>query len=119
MGVARFFPDAQQIIGFIGNTFVQRIGNGQAVGDVADVFGKIIDEKKVLAAVQQVTGNPDPTKATAIVDTLTQDERFVLAQYLGLYNLLRQNSPQFQEAVNQILGQSISGSSQVIIFELK
>jgi len=29
MGVARFFPDAQQIIAFIGNTFVQRIGNGQ------------------------------------------------------------------------------------------
>jgi len=119
MGVARFFPDAQQIIGFIGNTFVQRIGNGQAVGDVADVFGKVIDEKKVLAAVQQVAGNTDPTKATAIVDTLTQDERFVLAQYLGLYNLLRQNSPQFQETINQILGQSISGSSQVIIFELK
>lgn len=119
MGVARFFPDAQQIIGFIGNTFVQRIGNGQAVWDVADVFGKIIDEKKVLTAVQQVAGNPDPAKATVIIDTLTQDERFVLAQYLGLYNLLRQNSPQFQETVNQILGQSISGSSQVIIFELK
>lgn len=119
MWVARFFPDAQQIIGFIGNTFVQRIGNGQAVWDVADVFGKIIDEKKVLAAVQQVAGNTDPAKATAIVDTLTQDERFVLAQYLGLYNLLRQNSPQFQETVNQILGQSVSGSSQVIIFELK
>lgn len=119
MGVARFFPDAQELIGFIGNTFVQRIGNGQAVGDVADVFGKIIDEKKVLTAVQQVAGNTDPTKTTAIVDALTQDERFVLAQYLGLYNLLRQNSPQFQEAVNQILSQSVSGSSQVIIFELK
>lgn len=119
MGVARFFPDAQQIISFVGNTFVQRIGNGQWVGDVADVFGKIIDEGKVFAAVQQVVGNTDPSKATAIVDTLTQDERFVLAQYLGLYNLLRQNSPQFQETVNQILGQSVSGSSQVIIFELE
>ena len=120
MGVARFFPDAQQIIGFVWNTFVQRIGNGQWVGDVADVFGKIIDEKKVLDATQKVlAAQGNPTKATEVITDLTQDERFVLAQYMGLYNLLRQNSPQFQETVNQILGQSVSGSSQIIVFELK
>jgi hypothetical protein len=120
MGVARFFPDAQEIIGFIGNTFVQRIGNGQGVWDVADVFGKIVDEPKVLAAAQQVlAAQGNPTQIQNIVDPLTQDERFVLAQYLWLYNLLRQNSPQFGETVNQILGQSISGSSQIVVFELK
>jgi len=69
--------------------------------------------QKVLAA----QGNPK-TVEDVVID-LTQDERFVLAQYLGLYNLLRQNSPQFQETVNQILGQSVSGSSQLIVFELE
>lgn len=120
MGVARFFPDAQQVIGFIANTFVQRIGNGQGIWDVADVFGKTIDEQKVLDATQKVLATQgNPTQVQGIVDPLTQDERFVLAQYLGLYNLLRQNSPQFQETVNQILWQSVSGSSQVIVFELQ
>lgn len=120
MWVARFFPEAQQIINFVWNTFVQRIWNGQAIGDIADVFGKTIDELNLLAVTQQViaAGN-NPTKVTPIIDTLTQDERFVLAQYLGLYNLLRQNSPQFQQVLNQILGQSVTWSSQVIIFELK
>jgi hypothetical protein len=50
---------------------------------------------------------------------LTQDERFVVAQYLGIYNLLRQNSPQFNEVLQQILMQSVAGSSQVIVFEVK
>ena len=120
MSVARFFPDAQQIINFIANTFVQRIGNGQAIGDVADVFGKTIDENKLLVVAQKVIekmGNAVEIKA--IVDPLTQDERYVLAQYLWLYNMLRQNSPQFQDVLNQLLAQSVGGSSQMIVFELK
>lgn len=120
MGVARFFPDGQEIINFIANTFVQRIGNGQAISDVADVFGKIIDETKTLAAVQQVlNAQGNPNQVQAAIAELTQDERFVVAQYLGLYNLLRQNSPQFGEMLNQILIQSVAGSSQIIIFELQ
>lgn len=120
MWVARFFPDAQQIINFVGNTFVQRVGNGQALWDIADVFGKIVDEKTLLAIAQQVIAAwNNPTKVLPLIENLTQDERFVLAQYLWLYNLLRQNSPQFQQVLNQILSQSVTGSSQVIVFELK
>ncbi len=120
LGVARFFPDSEELISFIGNTLVERIANGQAVGDIADVFGKIIDEGKVLAATQQaLNAQRNPAQLAEVVSGLTQDERFILSQYLGIYNMLRQNSPQFGETINQILSQSVAGSSQIIVFELQ
>lgn len=81
--MARFFPDGQEIIGFIGNVLVERIGNGQGIGDIADVFGKTIDEARVLRATQQaINAQRNPAQLQETVSTLTQDERFVLSQYL-------------------------------------
>jgi hypothetical protein len=49
---------------------------------------------------------------------LTQDERLVLSQYLGAYNFLTTNNMQwFQNFVQQLLTQSIGGSSQLIVLE--
>ncbi|MEI6118708.1 MAG: hypothetical protein WCP92_05805 [bacterium] len=39
-------------------------------------------------------------------------------QYLGLINLAKSQSPQYQEFVNSIMGQSLGGGSQLIVFEL-
>jgi len=39
-------------------------------------------------------------------------------QYLGLVNLLKASNPQYQEFVNNIMGQSLGGGSQLIVFEL-
>lgn len=120
MGVARFFPDGNDIINFIWNVFVQRIANGQAIGDIADVFWKIIDEDAVISAIQQAINAPsNQPQVQEAIQLLTQDERFVVAQYMGLYNLLRQNSPQFGEALNQMLMQSIAWPSQIMVFELQ
>lgn len=58
LSVARFFPDAQQLLNFIAETFTNRIQNGQAIGDIADVYGKIIDEAKVLTVAQGVLTQP-------------------------------------------------------------
>ncbi|MEI6774623.1 MAG: hypothetical protein WCL18_07750 [bacterium] len=49
---------------------------------------------------------------------MTQDERLILTQYMGLVNLLKAQNPQYQEFVNSILGQSLGGGSQLIVFEL-
>jgi len=53
-----------------------------------------------------------------IIGALSQDERLILTQYMGLVNLLKANNPQYQEFVNSILGQSLGGGSQLIVFEL-
>ncbi|MEI8007893.1 MAG: hypothetical protein WCI00_00070 [bacterium] len=43
------------------------------------------------------------------IDALSQDERLILTQYMGLVNLLKANNPQYQDFVNSILSQSLGG----------
>ena len=54
LAIARFFPDAQELLNFIGETFANRIGNGLVIGDIADVYGKTIDASKVFTTAQQL-----------------------------------------------------------------
>ena len=54
LSIARFFPDAQQLLNFIGETFTSRIPNGQVIGDIADVYGKTVDEAKIFGAAQSI-----------------------------------------------------------------
>lgn len=90
LSIARFFPDSQTLIGFIANTFISRVTNGQALMDVADVYGKIVDETKVLPLAQKwMAGASTPQDMQASITNLTQDERFILAQFLGLYNYVK------------------------------
>jgi hypothetical protein len=52
------------------------------------------------------------------VETLSQDERLIMLQYIGIVNLLKAKNPQYQEFVNNILSQSLGGGSQLMVFEL-
>jgi len=54
LSIARFFPDAQQLLNFIGETFASRIANGEVIGDIADVYGKTINASKVFTLAQQL-----------------------------------------------------------------
>lgn len=54
LSIARFFPDAQELLNFIAETFTSRVTDGQAVGDIADVYGKIVDEAKILTVAQAI-----------------------------------------------------------------
>jgi hypothetical protein len=54
LAIARFFPDAQELLNFIGETFANRIGNGEVIGDIADVYGKIVDTSKVFTTAQKI-----------------------------------------------------------------
>lgn len=114
LSIARFFPEAQQLIAFIADIFGQRIMNGQAVADIADIYGKDIDETKVRQLAQAYLAKTDVS-----ADIISQDERLILAQYLGLYNMLSSQNTQYQEYLNSLLGQSLGGGSQLIVFELK
>lgn len=119
LAIARFFPDSQELLNFIGETFTNRIGNGEAVGDIADVYGKTVDEVKILMAAQLILESQwISEEITTTIEWLSQDERIVLVQYLGLINILKNNPTQYQESLNNIIGQSLGGGSQLIIFEL-
>lgn len=119
LAIARFFPDAQDLVNFIAETFTNRINDGQVIGDIADVYGKIIDENKVLTTAQTILAQQQDTeKLKTMVETLTQDERLIMMQYLGLLNLVKSNSPQYQDFLNNIIGQSLGGGSQLMVFEL-
>lgn len=118
LAIARFFPESQQLVTFIADTFTQRLSDGSAIGDIADVYGKTIDEGKVMQAALMLIQQKDMTQAQALITTLTQDERLILAQYVGLVNLANAQNTQYQEYLNSLMGQSLGGGSQLMVFEL-
>ena len=98
--------------------FNSRVGNWAAIWDIADIYGKQIQETKLLNTVNVYMSNP--TSVGPMIESLTQDERFVLTQYLNLYNTMQQNNTQqYQEILNSIMMTSLAWSSQLIIFELR
>ncbi len=119
LSVARFFPDAQELLNFIGETFTSRIADGKVIGDIADVYGKDVDESKLFSVAQTILSQKWASEElTKTIEWLSQDERLILMQYLGLINISQSNSTQYQEFVSNILNQSLGGGSQLIVFEL-
>lgn len=123
MSVARFFPDANDIINTIATIFNDRIINWSWIWDLADVFGKTINEKNVVDVASMLLENPSSYEQIETIkqktNIFTQDERFVLAQYLWLYRALVAGDQQYQWFLQNIISQSLAGGSQLIIFELK
>ncbi len=104
LAVARFFPDTvNNMVQFIGQVFTARMANGLAIGDMADIIGKTINEPKLLEVAQAVINGSNPATLTQAIDELTQDERIVLVQYLNMYTMLRQDNQQYMQALNQLL----------------
>ena len=120
LSVARYFPDANTYIQFIANTLAKRMQNWMGIGDLADVLGKDIDESKVAKAVATLATNTlqDETAFKAFTKDLSQDERYVLTQYVGISRMAQSSPEQFQQAVNNIISQSLGGSSQLMTFEV-
>ncbi|HCB50987.1 TPA: hypothetical protein DEP21_00035 [Patescibacteria group bacterium] len=104
LAIARYFQDATSYISFIGNTFINRIESGKAIGDIADVYGKNIDEEKLFAISKTFTSGQTTSEVVQQkVSELSQDERLILAQYLGIYNIAKSSPDQLQSTVNNIL----------------
>ena len=116
--VSRFFPNSAQLMNFIANSFSLRVRNGQAIGDIADVYGKTVDEQKIASLAQQMIQSKNQAHLQPEIANLTNDERIVLLNYLSLFNLMQNDQLQYQKSVQWLLGQSLGGSSQVMIFEV-
>lgn len=123
LSVARFFPDSAILINWIATVFTDRITNGQWIWDLADVLWKTIYESKVMDVASLLLENPSSYEQVEAIKqktiSFTQDERFVLAQYLWLYRALAAGDQQYQSYLQSIISQSLAGGSQLIIFELK
>lgn len=60
----------------------------------------------------------DQTALETFAKDLTQDERYILTQYVGILKMAQSQQDQFQAAVNNIISQSLGGSSQLMTFEV-
>jgi len=120
LAVARYFPDANTYVEFIAQTLVNRMQNGLAIWDIADVLGKDINEAKLIKAANMLMSNgiQDEVALATFTKDLTQDERYILTQYIGILRMAQADQAQFQAAINNIISQSLGGSSQLMTFEV-
>jgi len=106
LAAARFMNNTDELINGIAQIFNYRVSNGQAIQDIADIYGKQIQEAKLINTVNVYLS--DPNNVSEMVASLTQDERFVLVQYLNLYTSLQQNNTQqYQQILNNMMMASI------------
>lgn len=117
LATVRFRWNQDQLIQALAGIFTERVANGQAISDLADVFGKVIDEKKLSELVNKAQSWWFPSIANDI-KTLDQDERFVLLNYLNLITTYNKQPAQFGSVATNLITQSLGGWSQVIVFEV-
>lgn len=120
IATARFWQNGQQLLGLVQTIFAERISNGDGIGDIADILGKDIDADKLKTITTKLVaqGKLDALTLAQYTKDLNQDERLILGQYMQLFQLLRSNKAQFDQAAMNLIGQSVWGSSQVIFFEI-
>ena len=114
---ARYMDNANELINYIAQLLWQRLLDGKAIWDIADIYGKIIDEEKVLNAVNVWIQTPN--SLPTIVSTLNQDERYILYNYLSMYIWIQQSNDTYNNVINSLLSSSIAWWSQLMVFELK
>lgn len=117
MAVIKFFYTEQETLETIFEIFQERILNGKWVSDIANMMGKKVNENKLYPVIEQLITKWD----TSWVKNLTQDEKYVVSQYAGLYRLMTTPAQrdQAQSTLTQLFQNSIFGSSQVIGLKLK
>ena len=117
MIVAKFFvtQEDMSLLTHIFNLFLSRYQSAAGIDDMANLVNKQVDSEKLfsIAAGYISNGNLD-------AKNLTQDERFVLVQYLSLLKTLsRADKSEFENILFSALQSSIFGSSQIISLELQ
>lgn len=118
LATMRFWWNQQQMIQVLSQIFTERVADGKAVSDIADVYGKVIDEPKLTQLVDSAIKWWFEAIAPEIKN-LTQDERFVLLNYLNVRTSYNRQPAQFGSVASNIITQSLGGGSQLIVFEVK
>jgi hypothetical protein len=122
MSAARFFANAQIYGNAAASLFVSRLGTYEAIQDLADIVGKEIRSDKVIQAAQSVrsgAAKQDYAAMQVMMKELTNDERFVLQQYLSLVQAQQQNPTQLRQYVTTLISQSVNNGSQLIVLTVE
>ena len=91
----------------------QRVEDGSFVEDLADMTGKQINAQAIKSIISQPQIDPRQ------IANLSQDGRYILAQYLGLRQAKQQSPEQFEAQLNDIIKKNISSWSQIIVLEVQ
>ena len=117
LSAARYMDNVNRLVWWIWEIFNNRIPNWDVISDIADVYGKQIELKKIINTMDEYLKKSQ--SLPQMVSTLTQDERIMLYQFISLYSLAKgSNQSQYQEFVNNIFMNSIAWWSQLIVVEL-
>jgi hypothetical protein len=117
MAVIKYFYTEQDVLVKMFEIFQERIMNWKWVSDIASIIGKDVDVNKLFPVLDDLLTKWN----TSSVKKLSQDERYVVSQYAGLYRLMSTpaQKEQAQNALTQLFQNSVFGSSQVIGIKLK
>lgn len=118
LATAKYRWNSQQLIELIWQIFTSRISNGKALWDLADMYGKIVDEPKLMSIAAKIS-SWWYNSAKSDVELLSQDERFILLNYLSVLSQYNKDPSSFAQTANQIASQSIWWWSQLMVFEVK
>lgn len=91
----------------------QRIQDGSFIEDLADMTGKQINSQAIKWIISQAQIDPRQ------IANLSQDDRYVLAQYLGLRQTKQKNPDQFKTQLTNMIKKNISSGSQIIVLEVQ
>ncbi len=110
LSIPRFWWDS--VLSNILQIAEQRINDGSYIEDLADMTWKDIDVAKVRKIISVWELNPTEIAA------LTQDERYVLVNYLNLRRMKQSDPSGFTTSLTKMLSQNIKSWSQIIVLDV-
>lgn len=122
MSSARYFPNAQTYATISAELFASRMRTYDAIQDIADIVGKQIRSDKVVPLAKRIAlwvKQEEVTEIQALMKEITNDERFVLQQFISLVQAQTQNATQFRQYVNGLIAQSVNNGSQIIVLTVE
>lgn len=116
---SRFFlNENSELWSYILTRFNNRMQNGQALSDLADMFWRQVD-LDVIDAFFIAYANQNQQAVLDIVENANQNERYVILNYMNMLSLSASNPEQYSTSLNDIILKSLSSGSQIIFLELK
>jgi hypothetical protein len=113
MGIRYFSEEVNMLFSQIWNLFVQRIMQGDGIQDIASMLGLEVNETNIRSALSSIF-----QWTFKSVESLSQDERMVLIQYYNIFKSFSENNTMGEEIVQNLLLNSVTSSSQVMLFGL-
>lgn len=115
----KYFDMQQWLLVLIMNIMNNRVSNWSFVYDMADIYGKKLDETRMNKIINLLMTKSIGNEVMQEIWNLSVDEKFVFVQFLNLYYIKQKDPKQYNEVLQKVLMDSIGSSSQIIVLEVK